>query len=102
MSGLAVVAIGGNSLVREHDASIDVARAALDEIAGHLAEMVRDGWALVVTHGNGPQVGFALLRWKRAPTWRPASPSTCSAPRHRARSGISCSSRSTRRSRSRG
>jgi carbamate kinase len=74
MSGLAVVAIGGNSLVREHDASIDVARAALDEIAGHLAEMVRDGWALVVTHGNGPQVGFALLRSEAGAHLAPREP----------------------------
>lgn len=62
MNGVAVVAIGGNSLVRDGDASIEGARAALAETAGHLAAMAADGWALALTHGNGPQVGFGLLR----------------------------------------
>src|SRR5205814_481801 len=30
--------------------------------AVHLAQMVESGWKIVVTHGNGPQVGFILLR----------------------------------------
>lgn len=62
MNGVAVVAIGGNSLVRERDASVGAARAALAETAGHLAAMAAGGWALALTHGNGPQVGFGLLR----------------------------------------
>src|SRR5215213_3479749 len=28
----------------------------------HLAEMIRQGWEVVITHGNGPQVGFLLRR----------------------------------------
>jgi carbamate kinase len=61
--GLAVVAIGGNSLLRsEQDVSVAAEREALQETASQLAEMVADGWRLVVTHGNGPQVGFNLLR----------------------------------------
>ncbi|MGH2404491.1 MAG: carbamate kinase [bacterium] len=62
MNGLAVVAIGGNSLVRDRDASVGAARAALAETAGHLAMMAAAGWTLAITHGNGPQVGFGLLR----------------------------------------
>ncbi len=62
MNSVAVVAIGGNSLVRNHDASVGAARAALAETAGHLASMAAAGWALAITHGNGPQVGFGLLR----------------------------------------
>lgn len=62
MRSLAVVAIGGNSLVRDHDASVGAARAALAETAVHLAAMATAGWMLAVTHGNGPQVGFGLLR----------------------------------------
>ncbi len=61
--GLAVVAIGGNSLLRsDQDVSVAAERQALQETAAQLAEMVADGWRLVVTHGNGPQVGFNLLR----------------------------------------
>ncbi|MCS7236574.1 MAG: carbamate kinase [Armatimonadota bacterium] len=63
VSGLAVVAIGGNSLLRdERDVSVAAERETLKETAAQLAEMVADGWRLVVTHGNGPQVGFNLLR----------------------------------------
>lgn len=63
VSGLAVVAIGGNSLLRDkRDVSVAAEREALRETADQLAEMVADGWRLVITHGNGPQVGFNLLR----------------------------------------
>ncbi len=62
MNGVAVVAIGGNSLVRNDDSSVGAARAALAETAGHLVSMAAAGWALALTHGNGPQVGFGLLR----------------------------------------
>ncbi len=59
----AVVAIGGNSLISDpHHQSVPDQFAATRETAKHLAAMVQDGWNLVVTHGNGPQVGFILLR----------------------------------------
>ena len=35
---------------------------SVEETAGHIAALVADGWRVVVTHGNGPQVGFILLR----------------------------------------
>ncbi len=63
VSGLAVVAIGGNSLLRDdRDVSVAAEREALRETADQLAQLVADGWRLVITHGNGPQVGFNLLR----------------------------------------
>jgi len=63
VSGLAVVAIGGNSLLRDdRDVSVAAERETLQETAAELAEMVADGWRLVLSHGNGPQVGFNLLR----------------------------------------
>ncbi len=74
MFSLAVVAIGGNSLVRDHDASVEAARAALAETAGHLADMVRAGWGLAITHGNGPQVGFGLLRSEAGAHMAPRQP----------------------------
>ena len=61
--GLAVLAIGGNALIRDrkHESILDqygmVCRMA-EDIAG----MIEDGWNVVVTHGNGPQVGFILRR----------------------------------------
>jgi carbamate kinase len=72
--GLAVVAIGGNSLVRGDDASVDAARAALAETCAPLAAMAADGWMLAITHGNGPQVGFGLLRVEAAVQVAPRQP----------------------------
>jgi carbamate kinase len=59
----AVVAIGGNSLIRDpgHQTVRDQYLAAA-ETCHHIASMVRDGWNLAVVHGNGPQVGFILRR----------------------------------------
>ena len=63
MSPLAVIAIGGNSLIKDNTRqSIPDEKAAIRETAGHIAEMIAQGWNVVITHGNGPQVGFILLR----------------------------------------
>jgi carbamate kinase len=59
----AVIAIGGNSLIldKEHE---DVASqfSAVQETCRHIADMIERGWNLIITHGNGPQVGFILRR----------------------------------------
>jgi len=59
----AVVAIGGNSLIKDrmHQTVRDQYIAA-GETCWHIAGMIRDGWDVVITHGNGPQVGFILRR----------------------------------------
>src|ERR1700694_4426908 len=63
MSKLAVVAIDGNSLIKdEAHKSVPDQCDAVRETAVHIAEMIAQGWNVVVTHGNGPQVGFILLR----------------------------------------
>src|SRR6266702_995626 len=63
MSKLAVVAIGGNSLIKdEAHKTVPDQFDAVRETAVHIAEMIEQGWNVVVTHGNGPQVGFILLR----------------------------------------
>jgi carbamate kinase len=60
---LAVVAIGGNSLITDKKHP-DVPHQwdAVRETCRHLADMIENGWTLVVTHGNGPQVGYILRR----------------------------------------
>lgn len=60
---LAVVAIGGNSLIKDrmHQAVRDQYIAA-HETCQHIASMIQEGWNVVVGHGNGPQVGFILRR----------------------------------------
>jgi carbamate kinase len=63
MERSAVIAIGGNALI------LDGQRGTIAEqfenatvTSRHIAALVADGWRVVVTHGNGPQVGFILLR----------------------------------------
>jgi len=60
---LAVVAIGGNSLIKdkEHQTVPDQYWAA-GETCHHIAEMIAQGWDVAIGHGNGPQVGFILRR----------------------------------------
>ena len=60
---LAVVAVGGNSLIIDKKRqTIPDQFDAVKETAAHLANMVEAGWDIVITHGNGPQVGFILRR----------------------------------------
>ena len=60
---LAVVAIGGNSLIKDDkNVSVESQMEALRETAMHLVDMVEAGWDLAIGHGNGPQVGFILRR----------------------------------------
>lgn len=61
--GVAVVAVGGNSLIKDSKhQSIPDQYGAGAESMHHIAEMIAQGWEVVVTHGNGPQVGFILRR----------------------------------------
>ena len=63
MAKLAVVAIGGNSLIKDDKSvSVESQMQALRETARHLADMIGAGWDLAIGHGNGPQVGFILRR----------------------------------------
>src|SRR3972149_5006520 len=63
MGKLAVVAVGGNSLIKDKDhQTIPDQYAAAVESMAHVAGMIEAGWDVVVTHGNGPQVGFILRR----------------------------------------
>lgn len=60
---VAVVAIGGNSLIKDpQHQSVPDQYAATVETCTHLAAMIAQGWDVVITHGNGPQVGFILRR----------------------------------------
>lgn len=60
---LAIIAIGGNSLI-EDPKNPGIARQwdAVRKTCEHIADMIIDGWHIVVTHGNGPQVGYILRR----------------------------------------
>jgi carbamate kinase len=60
---VAVVAIGGNSLIKDksHQTVEDQYQAA-KETTFHIADMIEQGWDVAIGHGNGPQVGFILRR----------------------------------------
>ncbi len=58
-----VIAIGGNSLIKDnqHRTVLDQYNA-VGETAHQIVPILKAGYRVVVTHGNGPQVGFILLR----------------------------------------
>jgi len=60
---VAVIAVGGNSLIKDEKHK-DIASQiqAASESMHHIADMIQQGWQVVVTHGNGPQVGYLLRR----------------------------------------
>jgi carbamate kinase len=62
-SQIAVVAIGGNSLIQS-DERREVRHQwdAVRQTCEHIAQLVKQGWRVLITHGNGPQVGFILRR----------------------------------------
>jgi carbamate kinase len=63
MSKLAVIAVGGNSLIKDDkNVTVEDQQESLRETAHHIADMIEAGWDLAIGHGNGPQVGFILRR----------------------------------------
>jgi carbamate kinase len=63
MKKVAVIAIGGNSLIKDaqHQTVEDQYEAAKESTL-HIGDMIEEGWDVVISHGNGPQVGFILRR----------------------------------------
>ena len=60
---LAVVAVGGNSLIIDpKKVSVEDQYLAAAETTKHIADMIEAGWDVAIGHGNGPQVGFILRR----------------------------------------
>jgi carbamate kinase len=63
----ALVAVGGNSLIRAGEkGTITEQLGNARRTAAAIVGLLRDGFHLVLTHGNGPQVGAGLLRSERA------------------------------------
>ncbi len=68
-SRLSVLAIGGNSLIKEKSRiAMSFQYEAVKETAKYIADLVADGLDLVITHGNGPQVGFIYRRGEAGTT----------------------------------
>lgn len=63
MEKLAVVALGGNALLRDHQiGTIEEQEQNTYDTLENLVYLIREGYRLVITHGNGPQVGNILMR----------------------------------------
>ncbi|MDR1518719.1 MAG: carbamate kinase [Planctomycetota bacterium] len=63
---LAVIAIGGNSLILDDKAALPDQYQAVVKTVKPIVDVIEDGWRVLITHGNGPQVGYLLLRSEMA------------------------------------
>ena len=71
----AVIALGGNALIKEgQEGTIYEQFANTRRIMKSIVEIIKDGWDVVITHGNGPQVGAILLQNDLARDVTPAMP----------------------------
>lgn len=63
MNKIAVVAFGGNAILRENEeGTIEQQEKNATETLENLVHLINDGYELVITHGNGPQVGNILMQ----------------------------------------
>jgi carbamate kinase len=63
VSRRAVIALGGNAMTGpDGSAAVDAQRDAIREACAHIADVVASGVEVVLTHGNGPQVGNLLVK----------------------------------------
>jgi carbamate kinase len=70
-----LLAVGGNSLIRAGEKGTAAEQLAnAQRTAAEIVTLIGKGYHLVITHGNGPQVGAALLRSERAASQVPAQP----------------------------
>ncbi len=78
--GRIVVALGGNAIQSE-DGTAETQQKAIEHTAAQLVKIVESGYQVVITHGNGPQVGNILLQQMKADSRQtPAMPlDTCGA-----------------------
>lgn len=74
-SKLIVIAIGGNSLIEDSkNVTVKAQYEAARKTAVHIVRLVEAGHRVVIAHGNGPQVGFVLLRAEYAKSILPTVP----------------------------
>lgn len=70
-----LIAVGGNSLIRAGEkGTVQEQLVNARRTAAAIVNLIRSGYHIVITHGNGPQVGAALLRSERAASLVPSQP----------------------------
>ena len=73
MKKRAVIALGGNALIKNgQKGTIYEQFANTRRSSKSIVQMIKEGWDVVVTHGNAPQVGAILLQNKVAKDLTPA------------------------------
>jgi carbamate kinase len=70
----AVIALGGNAISSTGKEDIHEQFANTRKSLESIVELIKEGYKLAITHGNGPQVGNALLRVERTMRSIPALP----------------------------
>jgi len=71
----AVIALGGNALIKKgQQGTIHEQFENTREVVKHIVKIIKDGWQVVITHGNGPQVGAILLQNDIAKDVTPSMP----------------------------
>ena len=64
---LAFIAIGGNSLIKSKDLqTVEDQHQAIRETMCHVVDLINQGYQTIISHGNGPQVGYILTRVEQA------------------------------------
>ncbi len=75
MTGTAVLAMGGNALIRESErGTIDEQYANALAMAKSVRSLIRKGWRIIIVHGNGPQVGNLAIQQAESADLVPAQP----------------------------
>ncbi len=75
MKDTIVIALGGNAIIREgQKGTIKEQYENIEESCGYIADLVEDGYNIIITHGNGPQIGNLLLQNEAAKDIVPTAP----------------------------
>jgi carbamate kinase len=75
MKKLCVIALGGNALLKDGEkGTIQELERNATETCRYLLPLIKDNWQMVITHGNGPQVGNTLIQHEYASNLVPAMP----------------------------
>ena len=70
-----LIALGGNAILRESEkGTFEEQRSNIRNTARHITKIIKRGHNVVLTHGNGPQVGDILLRYESARAQLPVMP----------------------------
>ena len=72
---MVLVALGGNALIRAGESgTVEEQTRNAEVICGYLMSLVERDYNIIITHGNGPQVGQQLVRHERARDMAPEMP----------------------------